>query len=80
MMISCAFISLSCVSISSLASVVTSSVLHWWDVGIKCYEGFPGIIPILSNESVNIVFKSLMLWIVLWSLMEKWFLYSLEKG
>ena len=65
-LICCAVISLSCVSISSLASM--------WTLCLPCYKGrtfgsslieyLPGILPILSG---NIFFKSLILWMVLWS-------------
>ena len=66
---SCTVISLSQVSVSSLASMRT---LHFpWCTGVmlrsNSMEYSPDILPSLSKESRNMSFRSLMCWMVLWS-------------
>ena len=38
------------------------------------------ILPILFKESENVIFRSLMLWMVIWSCNGGQLLYGLEKG
>ena len=69
LMISCTIISLSCVSISSLASMGTVHLLCCTG-GMLVSSGMeysPCILPILFKESGNMFFRSLILWTVLLS-------------